>query len=491
MNALVSNILGLFSSDYQGVEPKEDCDNYQIVAEMGSVSKPDIDILKNFLGQIPARDDIFMSFPNENLVCNSRTDSELEAFVNAVENYICRKNNVKFKFVLTKNRTDGVRSVYDDVAFYEYIKEKEFVHILSVFSNRIVNHRLVFEYQDKQIPTLFSSSICFKSADRPAEWRSLDDDSWKKKFEKSRELCHWHKNNVNITPDDLYFEQDGEGIFNLKELLDKSCLVFTWMHLVDYVQFKEDCVELFLSGLKSYLLSIPSNNIENKDYDVSSLAPLFSIYQWCYSEGDYFDKIMIVRNILSLNIDKEKLSIPESTIHSVDSNFKILQKENVEHYLKLRNDLSDKLIELQKSINELVDGYLSEYKKNIVAFLSFIVPMIVVRAITKGQILEMFSPRLLLIIVTSLFLSYVYYRFSRKEYKVKADMMRKQFRLIKERYHEVLSEGEIEFIFADSNEEDEKSYVSFLKEKENYISNIWVGTLGIIFLLSLFLFITQ
>ena len=197
---------------------------------------------------------------------------------------------------------------------------------------------------------------------------------------------------------------------------------------------------------------------------------------------------MIVRNILSLNIDKEKLSVPESTIHSVDSNFKILQKENVEHYLKLRNDLSDKLIELQKSINELVD---SEYKKNIVAFLSFIVPMIVVRAITKGQILEMFSPRLLLIIVTSLFLSYVYYRFSRKEYKVKADMMRKQFRLIKERYHEVLSEGEIEFIFADSNEEDEKSYVSFLKEKENYISNIWVGTLGIIFLLSLFLFITQ
>lgn len=491
MNTLILNILGAFSSDYSLDSMTENCDTYELVATMGTISKPEVSTLNNYLSQISVRDDIFMSFPDESVIYKKSEGTDLDAFLGSVENNVCRKNNVKFRFTLTKNIIDGIRSVYDDQLLYEYLKNRKFQNILSIVSQRIVNHRLVFEFQDKDIPTVYSSSICFKKAGKPTKLRELNNQNWEIRCKKSRELCHWHKENVNIIPDDLFFEQDGDGIFIFKELFAKSCLVFTWMHLVDYVQFKDDCVELFLSGLKSYLLSIPSNNIENRDYDVDSLEPLFSIYQWCYSKGDYLDKMMIVRNILSLNINKEKLSIPESTIHSVDSNFKILQKENVEHYLKLRNDLSDKLIELQKSINELVDAYLSEYKKNIVAFLSFIVPMIVVRAINKGQILEVFSLRLFLIIVTSLFLSLIYYGFSRREYKVKADMMRKQFNLIRERYHEVLSEGEMNFIFADSNENDEKSYVSFLKEKEECISTIWKGTLGIIFLLSLFLFVTQ
>lgn len=491
MNRLISDIICLFSSNFQGVETKEDCDNYEVVCEMGAVRKPNEKTLRNYLAQIPDRDDVYMSFPKASVSYDSSAGTVLSAFLDAVDNHVGGSNGVKFKFTITKNLTNSTKSVYDDGAFYEYIKAKEFQYILSIFSQRIVKHRLVFEYQDKEIPTIYSNSICFKSAGKSMKFRDLDEKAWNIRFEKSRELCHWHKENIKITPDDFYFEQDGDGLFKLKQLLDKSCIVLTWMHLVDYVQFKDNCVELFLSGLKSYLLTIPSNDVEGWGYGVYSLKPLYDIYQWCYSKGDFFDKMMIVRNILSLNINQEKLAIPDSTLNSVESNFKILQKENVEHYLKLRNELSDKLIELQKSINKLADDYLSEYKKNIVAFLSFIVPMIIVRAMAKEQIIEIFSPRLLIIVWVSLFLSYVYYRFSRREYSEKERMMRKQFKLIRERYEDVLSKGESDFVFAESNEDNKESYVSYLKEKEKSISTIWTGTLCILFLLSAFLFVTQ
>lgn len=491
MNRLMSDIICLFSSNFQCLETREDCDNYEVVCEMGAVRKPDVENLRNYLSQIPNRDDVYMSFPEENVSYDRSAGTDLNAYLNAVENHVSHQNGVKFKLTITKNLTDGVESIYDDDAFHEYIRAKEFPYILSIFSQRIDNHKLVIEYQDKDIPTLYSCSICFKSASKPARWRSLDEKIWNIRFEKSRELCHWHKENIKIIPDDFYFEQDGDGLFNLKQLLDKSCMVFTWMHLADYVQFKDDCVELFLNGLRSYLLTIPNNDVEGWGYGVYSLKPLYDIYQWCYSKGDYFDKMMIVRNILSLNIDQEKLAIPPSTFNSVESNFKILQKENVEHYLKLRNELSDKLIDLQKSINKLSDDYLSEYKKNIVAFLSFIVPMIVVRAMAKEQIIEIFPPRLIIIVWVSLFLSSVYYKFSRREYCKKTSMMRKQFQLIQERYKDVLSKGESDFVFAESNEDNEDSYVSYLKEKEKCISIIWTGTLWILFLLSIFLFVTQ
>lgn len=491
MNSLMSDIICLFSSNFQCIEIREDCDNYEVVCEMGAVRMPEVEILRNYLSQIPIRDDVYMSFPEENVSYDRSAGTDLSAYLNAVGSHVSHQNGVKFKLTITKNLDDGVESIYDDYAFHEYIRAKEFQYILSVFSQRIDNHKLVFEYQDKEIPTIYSSSICFKSAGKPERWRNLDEKIWRIRFEKSRELCHWHKENIKITPDDFYFEQDGDGLFNLKQLLDKSCLVLTWMHLADYVQFKDNCVELFLNGLRSYLLTIPNNNVDGWEYGAYSLKPLYDIYEWCYSKGDYFDKMMIVRNILSLNIDQEKLAIPPSTFNSVESNFKILQKENVERYLKLRNELSDKLIELQKSINKLSDDYLSEYKKNIVAFLSFIVPLIVVRAMAKEQIIEIFPPRLIIIVWVSLFLSSVYYQFSRREYCKKASMMRRQFQLIQERYKDVLSKGESDFVFAESNENNEGSYVAYLKEKEKCISIIWIGTLWILFLLSLFLFVTQ
>ena len=261
------------------------------------------------------------------------------------------------------------------------------------------------------------------------------------------------------------------------------------MHVADYVEFKTNGVTFNLNGLRSYSCDIPNEGIVAQPYDTESVRAMVDIFQWCYSEGNYMDKMMIVRNILSVNLRQDTLSIPANTFNSVLSNFKIFQKENVERYLKMRNDLSDKLIGLQREINKLADDYLSEYKKNIVAFLSFVVPMIVVRAMTNGEMIDVFSPSILIVMLASAGVSYIYFLYTQGEYQSREKMMKRQFAQMKERYREVLSEEERNFIFADSNEQDQESYTSFLRTREESISKIWKRTLVVIVLVTILIFV--
>lgn len=488
MNTVVSNILDLFSDDYREDSHLENCDTYEIVYSMGTVKKPDTVLLQNFIDQIPARDDLFILFSDQNVDYKRSDGSDLNAFLDHVERAVCNHANQKFKLAITKNIEPGIRSVYDDAWFLDFMQSRPFPYLLSILSQRIHERKLVFEYQDKEIPTTYSSSICFKTANSEEKLWALDDKIRELRLSKSRELCHWYKENVNITPDDLYFTQDGEGTLNLRELLDKSCLAFTWMHVADYVEFKDNSVRFYLNGLRSYSCDIPNDGVIAQPYDTESVKPMVDIYQWCYSEGNFMDKMMIVRNILSVNLKQDTLSIPVNTFNSVLSNFKIFQKENVERYLKMRNDLSDKLIGLQREINKLADDYLSEYKKNIVAFLSFVVPMIVVRAMAKGEMIDVFSPSILIVMLASAGVSYVYFRYTQGEYQSREKMMKRQFAQMKERYREVLSEEERNFIFADSNEKNQESYTSFLRTREESISKIWIITLIVIVLVSVFIF---
>ena len=489
MNGTIANILDLFSGDYHEDNHSENCDTYEIVYSIGTVKRPDTALLQNFIDQIPARDDLFISFSDQNVDYKRSEGSDLDAFLDHVERAVCNHANQKFKLAITKNIESGIRSVYDDAWFLDFMQSRPFPYLLSILSQRIHENRLVFEYQDKEIPTTYSSSICFKTANSEEKFWPLDNKTRELRLSKSRELCHWYKENVNITPDDLYFKQDGEGAFNLRKLLDKSCLAFTWMHVADYVEFKTDGVTFNLNGLRSYSCDIPNEGIVAQPYDTESVRAMVDIFQWCYSEGNFMDKMMIVRNILSVNLRQDTLSIPANTFNSVLSNFKIFQKENVERYLKMRNDLSDKLIGLQCEINKLADDYLSEYKKNIVAFLSFVVPMIVVRAMTNGEMIDVFSPSILLVMLASSGVSYIYFLYTQREYQSREKMMKRQFAQMKERYREVLSEEERNFIFADSNEQDQESYTSFLRTREESISKIWKRTLVVIVLVTILIFV--
>lgn len=489
MNGTIANILDLFSGDYHEDIHSENCDTYEIVYSIGTVKRPDTALLQNFIDQIPTRDDLFISFSDQNVDYKRSEGSDLNAFLDHVEQAVCNHANQKFKLAITKNIESGIRSVYDDTWFLDFMQSRPFPYLLSILSQRIHENRLVFEYQDKEIPTTYSSSICFKTANSEEKFWPLDNKTRELRLSKSRELCHWYKENVNITPDDLYFKQDGEGTFNLRKLLDKSCLAFTWMHVADYVEFKTDGVTFNLNGLRSYSCDIPNEGIVAQPYDTESVRAMVDIFQWCYSEGNFMDKMMIVRNILSVNLRQDTLSIPANTFNSVLSNFKIFQKENVERYLKMRNDLSDKLIGLQCEINKLADDYLSEYKKNIVAFLSFVVPMIVVRAMTNGEMIDVFSPSILIVMLASAGVSYIYFLYTQGEYQSREKMMKRQFAQMKERYREVLSEEERNFIFADSNEQDQESYTSFLRTREESISKIWKRTLVVIVLVTILIFV--
>ena len=109
----------------------------------------------------------------------------------------------------------------------------------------------------------------------------------------------------------------------------------------------------------------------NKEVDANTTKIINRIYAWGYNGGDIDDKILIIRNILSLNIDASSLILHSNTFDAILSNYKIYQKENVHQYLDLRNNIVKDIQNYQDSILRAIDNFEDNFKKISITLLSF------------------------------------------------------------------------------------------------------------------------
>jgi hypothetical protein len=200
--------------------------------------------------------------------------------------------------------------------------------------------------------------------------------------------------------------------------------------------------------------------------------------------GNNNDKINIARNIISLNIDKECLSVDPSVFQSVLSNYKIYEKENVRQYLQVRNKVSELLIDLQEKISAIVDSFIGDFKKNILTLVSFFISVVAIRVVSKGDFVGGFTNEIIGLSVVFLLVSIGLLLYSRWELSKKIDLYNKHYHQIEDRYKDVLSAIELERVFEECDPQKDNTNTSFvLKQKKVYT---WLWSLSI---LLLFLFL--
>lgn len=391
--------------------------------------------------------------------------------------------DVEFKLTIQKSVTTSIISVYDIDSFVSNIEELDLKTFLELL-DRSFDKCLRLECLHDEFSLITETMIV---SDNISTQFSEFGDERTRRVESRQVNTTWGKFKTNLFPSDFKPRSFTES--RLSRLFNKISGVLSVMTLCDCAEFIDDRLEFKLYGYKGLSGSIVVNKLGDLSLDEDSIDLWNEISQWCYSGGSLIDKLGIVRNIISLNIDFSTLKLEPSTFIAIKSNFKIFEKENVKEYIELRNSVSEMLLDMQAKSSEIVSSYTGQFKQNLVALLSFFVSVIVLNVITSGDLESCFTPPILYIMVTFILISRLLLEYYKWEVNKQFERYVRQYHQLENRYRDLFSEEECQEIFKDANIKNKDSNVAFVKKQINVYTHVWRYSLMLLFLLVIILWI--
>lgn len=392
---------------------------------------------------------------------------------------------ISLKFIITKNIKNHYLSVYNIYEFAKYLNEASLYSFFNALNNRLKD-TLIIECINDQIETLCTSSIAIVPKGEIYHPMGINDKI--KRIHSSEVLIHWGTYKLQLLPEDIYSRNDKNPMY---QILNKSLGCLLVMYLFDYVVITEDTLNVKLCGFKSLNYTFNISNLSKINIDKETIIQLFEVYRWGMSGGYIPDKFSIVRNILSLNLEISNIKLISPIIDSIKSNFRVYEKENVQQYIQLRNEISNLLIDLQTKINDIVQNFTTDFKNNFLALISFFISVVVLGVISDASPLIYFSNHIIILSWCFLGISLCYWLYSYNELNKRTKLFHKHYKQIKDRYAALLDETELETVFEECNPDKYESHRSYLEWQKCKFSLLWIGSILTLSIGLLILFVSN
>lgn len=476
MKTKFQSIVALFSenADIQ-IECKEDWDVLLYCTSVSFDKYPSVQALSHNFPNISNRDSwrlIISSVNGERLMDINSNGENIEDEIDTVllESHI--GDTVDIRYSITKRQSNNVLSIYNEMLFLESMGNLSLASFLSGINNRQTGE-LVLEMIGRSDFHSFSTQTINVVGDGHVTHLPVTDYR-ESRLSIRKAYCQWNRNDIVLLPEDLYTTANDTA---LAVLFRKSACLLSAMFVCDNANMNDD-LELRLCGYRT-MCSVLTTSSLNRLQDINQFCDRwFAIYDWCYTGGYSSDRLSIARNVISLNIPVgDIIKVNESTLQAIKSNFKIFEQDNVRQYIKVRNEISKLLIELQEKVNGIVEGFTGEFKKNIVAIFSFFLTVVVVRVIAKGDFLGGFTNPIIYLSFIFIGISVVLLIYSRIELSTKERLFDKHYKQLKERYTPLLSEEEISAIFNDCDPKKSGTHANYIQWQKKVYTWLWVASL--------------
>lgn len=390
-----------------------------------------------------------------------------------LEPYI--NDDVRLVYSVDKYKESGVLTIYNHGAFLEYIKELYANDFISVLKNNL-DEKLIFEFWEGETERFSTSSVAFiKHGDPlPLLYREEQNTS---RTDDCKEQCQWNNKLAAVLPEDVrIIRRDEAG--ELAKVFDQLCLLLSAVYVADFSSVDKNGITLRMSGFKMMVTECPSSQLKALSFDENAVEQWYRIYDWSYTGGYITDRLSIARNLITLNSpDTEKLSLNASTFDAIKSNFKIFEKDNVRQYIKVRNEVSKTLLDLQDKINSTVESFTGDFRKSVVGLGTFFLTLVVVRVVAGREWTGAFSSQIVGLSFIFVTLSAVILCFSRAAINRKEKLFNKHYDQLRKRYEALLSKEELDELFKDGNPNKVGSHSNYIKFLKNVYTWIWGGFL--------------
>lgn len=385
---------------------------------------------------------------------------------------------------IAKRCVDNRISVYLHNEFINYFSCKRYDDILSIFDELLAQHpHVTFEFQEGDYQKWHTNRFAFVNRGEGIEWGDASKDN----IDNSKIICTNNLQTNHLLPEDFMRIETTPREDQLPKLFSNCAQLLVLCYIADYTKIEGNKVEYKINGYRTVCKNAEFTNITNIGIPTSTLGIYFQIYFWLYNGGNIYDKIAIVRNIITLNVDEGTLLLKETTFDSIKTNYNIYEKKNVEQYIGIRNNVSEQLRNYQKEIINIVDVFENDFKKLLFSFLTFVFTSVLIRCLTKNIENKILLPdSIIYCLLAYCIISLIYFFYSNWEVNEKIRLFDKRYNDTRSFYGEILSEKELQELFMDSKS-DKGLYQSFMEEREIKYRCVWIIGVVIVMILLLFM----
>ena len=388
---------------------------------------------------------------------------------------------ISIDLTINKSIDDLNCTIYDLNTFFTTLKDYDANQVFAVFSKLISSNQgikfKVYNLED----SFYTSTISFSPIN--TDFQNVGNPKRDEIFENFKSQCHFTStDNFKLLPNDFKFIQVNQKIEVANELFKLFSNLLSIIYLFDITLLIANNIEYKINGYKAIKGVSDINITINEGFD-----DYFEIYNWVYNGGNLTDKIGLARNIISLHFSKKgELDLHGEPFQSVKSSFKVYEKQNISQYIEIRNKISDQLLDFNNRANKIVETFANGFQKCTLALISFYISAIVIRVLSMGGFVNIFSLDATILSITFLAGSLVYYMVLRWELKVQQQRFVNSYNNLKERYTDLLEENDIKRIL--NNDKEFNEDIKFINSKRKIYSIMWIFVLILLSGSTLFLY---
>lgn len=391
-------------------------------------------------------------------------------------------SEVRLVYNIDKSKEDGMLTIYEYSIFLDYMQSLCVADFISLYQKNL-DDKLILEIWSSDAEDFSSSSIAVVRRGESVLQLSRDDKKIPR-IDEHKAYCQWNHQLSDLLPEDLRIIQ-GNKSGRLAQIFDQMCLLLSALYVADFSSVDKSGIKIKLAGFRMVDTIISSAKISDISFDLQSVEQWYNIYDWCYTGGYTTDRLSIARNLISLNcLDVNKLTLNSSTFDAIKSNFKIFEKENVRQYIKVRNEVSKTLLDLQDKVNSTVETFTGNFRKDVVGLGTFFLTLVVVRVVSRGDWFGGFTTQIVALSFIFVILSAVVLYYSRRTLEIQEKLYMKHYELLRSRYNALLSKQELDELFEDGDPNKVGTHSNYIQWQKDVYTWIWGGAL---FVFSIFL----
>ena len=433
---------------------------------------PKYDDILLLINKIPSRDIfqiVFEDDSEERIVWGNSLGLAREEY----DQYVLSSSgdSIMISISIKKSIEDNTFSIYCFDEFMKDLNDLSLFDVLCSFSNLLSRvDYLNFVTFDKSI-SFMTRTMSFSSEEK----QSISTDfSRLKRIEEckdvSRFLC---TENLKLLPDD--FKIVLNSVANpLTDKFSKLCCLLSVIYVATSASLDKDKVIPQITGQRSISCEINIDSIKGNDN-------IYKVYSWIFTDGNAADKAIIARNVLSLHCKYNSLiDIDELAFASMQSNYNLYLKNNVNQYLELKNKVADYICDVVAKTGEYATTILDRFKQNLVALIGFLITTIIANIVSSNPLDSIFTKDITVLVYAILVGSVFFLVISILETNYKVKTIKKTYLQLKENYSDILSQDDIAEVY--KYDELFNGTKKEIKTKTVLFSVIWISILiGIFF----------
>ena len=457
-------------------DPVSYCERLRLVHTELDISQDSIadwNDISEFLNCFPSRDLITITYSDGlDSYCQFNSNSiSLDDYVGKTKEFEYAEI-IHVELDIQKNIQNDILSVYD---FKELVRELTSLDLLQVMAefNSILLDQNQIHFLLIGGGSSFSSQVLSFSSD---ENYTID------QIDRGQKLLRCQENSsflnaaqFELLPDDFHLIQN----YNDNPLTDLFERITTFLSIA-YLSSnctieKNSIIDVQITGQRSLFFKYKIEEIKNN-------KNIFEIYNWAYQDDRAIDKVLLARNVISLQCKFcDLLEIDDKALPAIVSNFNLYLRKDLAIYLDIKNKLAEFISNVLSQLIASSSQFVRHFISNIVAILGFIFSIILSNIVSQIPLNNIFTREITIIMDCVLGGSILYCFFCREIARNQMHDIELRYEELKSTYSELLDDVDKKNIFKeDSLWKNEKK--KFWRNTNIY-TIIWVVMMIIAFLI--------